>query len=103
VEHAGVWGYIPLDHCSQNAPLSSTWGTQRKRGFNHRKAFSEKYCKGLCAHEREKKKRRKENWFHSSSFFFFHSGTIIVILTAVIMVIAGKSWWFISCICHMHY
>lgn len=86
MEHAGVWGYIPLDHCSQNAPLSSTWGTQRKEGFNHCEAFSEKYCKSLCAHEREKKKR--ENWFHS---FFPHSGTTVIILTAVTVVIAGKT------------
>lgn len=54
VKHAGVWGYIPVDHCSQNAPLSSTWGSQRKEGFNHRKAFSVKYCKSLRAHGREK-------------------------------------------------
>lgn len=87
MEHAGVWGYIPLDHCSQNAPLSSTWGTQRKEGFNHCEAFSEKYCKSLCEHEREKKKKR-ENWFHS---FFFHSGTTVIILTAVTVVIAGKT------------
>lgn len=87
MEHAGVWGYIPLDHCSQNAPLSSTWGTQRKEGFNHCEAFSEKYCKSLCAHEREKKKKR-ENWFHS---FFFYSGTTVIILTVVTVVIAGKS------------
>jgi len=91
VEHAGVWGYIPLDHCSQNASLSSTWGTQRKEGFNHCEAFSEKYCKSLCAHEREREREEEEKVGELVSFFFLpFRYTTVIILTAVTLVI-GES------------
>lgn len=57
-----------------------------------------------CVHMRERRRRRGGGGGRIGfNLFFFHSGTTIVILTAVIMVIAGKSWWFLSCIYHMHY